>query len=89
MLQKIFDMFKKKSVKSDAQENRVTFSIMGMHCVSCSLNIDATLEDLPGVTKSETSYAKAKTFVTFDSSLVSISDMQKSIEELGYKVTAI
>ena len=89
MLQNIFDMFKKKSDKKDAQASRAIFSINGMHCVSCSMNIDANLEDLPGVTQAKTSYAKAKTVVSFDASQVTISDLQKSIEALGYKAAAI
>ncbi|HSW89356.1 MAG TPA: heavy-metal-associated domain-containing protein [Patescibacteria group bacterium] len=63
------------------------FKITGMHCVSCSMNIDGELEDLPGVQKSETSYAKQETRVEFNSTLVSEVDIKKIISGLGYGVS--
>ena len=42
-----------------------TFSVTGMHCASCGMLIDETLEDeVPGVTRSETSVRKRRTVVT-------------------------
>lgn len=86
MFKFIVDILKKKSNKKDSHESRAIFLINGMHCVSCSLNIDAALEEKDGVTESKTSYAKAETSVLFDSSKVTIPELQKSIEDLGYSV---
>lgn len=42
-----------------------TFSVAGMHCASCGMLIDETLEDeVAGVTRSETNVRKGRTFVT-------------------------
>lgn len=65
------------------------FKISGMHCSSCALNIDFDLEDLPGVKKSSTNYAKSETVVEFDSSQVSISSLQSQISKTGYDCAVI
>ncbi len=56
--------------------------------MSCSLNIDSELEDLPGVKSSNTSYAKQQTTVEYDPSLVNPSQFRAAIESLGYKIVA-
>ncbi len=42
------------------------FKIEGMHCSSCAITIDMDLEDLDGVGKAQTSYAKSETEIEFD-----------------------
>ena len=42
------------------------FKITDMHCSSCVLTIDMALEDLEGVKKSQTSYAKGEVEVELD-----------------------
>ena len=61
------------------------FSIQGMHCSSCAMTIDWELEDLPGVEKAATSYAKATTEVTFDPSRTSLEALVAAIERAGFK----
>ena len=46
--------------------------IDGMHCTSCSMSIDMDLEDLEGVSKAQTSYAKQETEVEFDPEKISL-----------------
>ncbi|MCB9801306.1 MAG: heavy-metal-associated domain-containing protein [Pseudomonadales bacterium] len=65
---------------------KVTFTIKGMHCTSCSMNIDGELEDTLGVISATTSYAKAQTVVEFVPSIVSRDDLKKVIENLDYTV---
>lgn len=60
--------------------------IQGMHCASCAMNIDDELEDIDGVRKSKTSYARQRTRVEFDEALVSLSAISATIETLGYGV---
>lgn len=46
------------------------FTVTGMHCASCGLLIDETLEDeVPGVQRAETSVRKGRTVVTADDGL--------------------
>lgn len=44
-----------------------TFAVTGMHCASCGLLIDETLEDeVAGVRRAETSVRRGRTVVTTD-----------------------
>lgn len=65
---------------------KITLSIVGMHCVSCSMNIDDALEELPGVENSTTSYARSTTEVTFDPAQVSQEKIVQTIKDTGYQV---
>ena len=64
------------------------FCIDGMHCSACALNIDLDLEELAGVTKASTNYAKQITEVTYNSEMVSEEQIVASISKSGYRVTA-
>ena len=63
-----------------------TFKISGMHCVACALNIDLDLEEIPGVKKSQTNYAKQETVVEFDNSKITPEIIKSTIAKTGYKV---
>jgi copper chaperone CopZ len=65
------------------QEQR--FTVTGMTCTSCAMSIDEELEDLAGVTYSETSYAKAQLDVTYDESQVTPDRIMGLVRELGYE----
>lgn len=76
-----------KSKPASANTKTLECAIGGMHCSSCAMNIDGALEDLPGVVTSDTSYAKAKTTVTYDESQVRLEKIKAAIEAEGYTVT--
>lgn len=63
---------------------KVRLKIDGMHCASCSLNIDFDLEDLDGVISSKTSYAKQETEVEFDEEKVDVELIVKTVLNTGY-----
>lgn len=60
------------------------FKITGMHCTSCAITIDMDLEDLDGVKRAQTSYAKAETEVEFDSNKISDNLILETIKKSGY-----
>ncbi|WP_280459489.1 heavy-metal-associated domain-containing protein [Nocardia carnea] len=60
------------------------FHIDGMHCGSCALLIDDTLEDLPGVRATQTSMKKARSTVDLDPAVNTAEDVIAAITELGY-----
>lgn len=64
--------------------SKVVLQIVGMHCTSCALTIDMDLEDLPGVKKANTSYAKSITEVEFDAELVNLDAIVHTIAKTGY-----
>jgi copper chaperone CopZ len=77
----MLNIFKKKP-----QGETVVFKIDGMHCTSCSMNIDGELEDVDGVIEAKTSYAKAKTEIVYDPTKVKIEKLKQVIESLEYSV---
>lgn len=79
--------WKSKKTIDGSTLRTVQIKLNGMHCVSCSLNIDGAVEDLPGVKSSSTSYAKGESRVEFDPSTVSEDRIKAAIEQLGYKVS--
>jgi P-type Cu+ transporter len=60
------------------------FKILGMHCVSCAMNIDGELEDTEGVKSCNTSYAKQETEVEFDEKKVDEEKIVEIIKSVGY-----
>ncbi len=75
----MFGLFKQKSKGIVA-----TFAISGMHCVSCSLNIDGALEDTEGVIQSRSHFAKGVTMVQYDPTKISLTELKDVIEKAGY-----
>lgn len=76
----MFNFFKKPQGKN------IIFTIRGMHCNSCAMNIDGELEDTQGVFSAETNYAKSRTTVTYDPTKVSEGRLKEVIKSLGYLV---
>lgn len=77
----MFNFFKKQSVGTT-----ITLKLSGLHCSSCSLNIDSEIEDLPGVISTSTSYAKQESTITYDPKLTGPTQFKPVIEKLGYTV---
>ena len=77
----MFNFFKKKP-----KGQSITLNLEGLHCSSCSLNIDSEIEELPGVYSVATSYAKQVSTIDYDPKMVNPKDFIKVIEGLGYKV---
>ncbi|NWF67496.1 MAG: heavy-metal-associated domain-containing protein [Chloroflexi bacterium] len=62
------------------------FQIKGMHCVSCAMNVEGALEDLPGVKTARVNYAKASAEVEFDEQEVNEKQMIEAIQKAGYAI---
>ena len=65
------------------------FKIIDMHCSSCALTIDMDLEDLDGVTKAQTSYAKAECEIEFDPAKLELNILIETIKKAGYTVVDV
>lgn len=64
---------------------KLKLKIEGMHCISCAMNIDFDLEDIQGVKKSQTSYARQETIVEFDGKIVEEEKLIDQVKKTGYK----
>jgi copper chaperone len=60
------------------------FQIEGMHCGSCAILIDETLEDLPGVVGTRTSMRQGRSVVELNPASCEPRDIVAAIGELGY-----
>jgi Cu+-exporting ATPase len=64
-----------------------SLQITGMTCAACAIRIEKGLNKLPGVTKANVNLAMELAHVEFSSGVVSIDDIKKKVEQLGYKAT--
>lgn len=65
------------------------FKITGMHCSSCAITIDMDLEDMEGISKSHTSYAKGETEVELDPGKVKDTLVVEIIKKSGYEAIPV
>ncbi|GED32039.1 heavy metal translocating P-type ATPase [Brevibacillus centrosporus] len=63
----------------------VDFQLEGMTCAACANRIEKGLNKIPGVTKATVNFAMETAHVEYSPSEVSVSDMQKKVQQLGYK----
>lgn len=61
-------------------------TVTGMHCVSCSLNIQKFLKMTPGITDVNVNFAASTAFVTYDEAVLSPKAVRQIIRDLGYGV---
>lgn len=61
------------------------FQLEGMTCAACANRIEKGLNKLPGVMNATVNFAMETARVEYSASEVSITDMQKKVEQLGYK----
>lgn len=73
--------------KPHLQGETLKLKISGMHCSSCAMNIDNSLEDISGVISSKTNYAKGETEITYQPGQSIDVPAKKAIEALGYQLT--
>jgi copper chaperone CopZ len=76
--------FLKPKIQNENLET-VSLNLSGLHCTSCAVNIDLTLEDTPGIHNSSTDYAKSVSKITFDPQKTNLKSIKKVISNLGYQ----
>lgn len=59
----------------------------GMHCGSCAMLVDLTVNELPGVDSSVTDLGEASTIVTYDDAVTSVDAIIAAIKGAGYDAT--
>jgi len=63
-------------------------TISGMTCAACANRIEKGLNGLPGVSKATVNLALETARIEYSSSQVSVSDVIRKVEQLGYKAAA-
>ncbi len=64
----------------------ISLPIAGMHCANCAANIDKMLGNLKGVEKTNVNFAAEQALVSFDTDILSLSEITDKIHASGYKV---
>jgi mercuric ion transport protein len=67
-------------------KQQVKFTIQGMTCSGCELEVNNELSKVNGVIAFKTSYANKNSLVTFDKSKVDVKTIEAAINKTGYKV---
>ena len=69
-----------------SEYNRKVFPILGMDCLACALTIEKRLRKLEGVKEAKVNYMTQNVVITYNSSKIGIPEIEKAIEELGYRI---
>lgn len=64
--------------------DKSTLVVAGMHCASCTILIDETLEEIPGVVSSSTDLRRQTTTVEYDPAQTSLAAITDELVKLGY-----
>ncbi len=67
-------------------KSKITIDIEGIHCADCALNIERSVEHLPGVLSAEVSYVLSSATVYYDPHRVEEEKIKKAITKPGYVV---
>ncbi|WP_047155462.1 heavy metal translocating P-type ATPase, partial [Aneurinibacillus tyrosinisolvens] len=67
------------------EQKQTTIGITGMTCAACATRIEKGLNKLPGVTKATVNLALETAHVEYAPSEVSIEEMVRKVDKLGYK----
>ena len=78
-----------KNLGFSLHSDEVTLRIEGMHCASCTMNVENFLIRLDGVFDVKADLTTNTAFVRYDKSKVTIDDMEEIIEKLGFKLLGI
>ncbi|WP_312652525.1 heavy metal translocating P-type ATPase [Aminipila sp.] len=62
-----------------------TMKIEGMTCASCAKNVEKATRKLNGVTEANVNFATEKLTISYEPTLVKVSEIKKAVEKAGYK----
>lgn len=68
-----------------AANKTVVIEVEGMTCAGCEPHINETLKELKGVATSEASYQNKNVKVVYNPNQISLEQIKKAIDEIGYK----
>lgn len=75
----------KAGYKAKTEAVTKTLSVEGMTCASCSNAVERVTRKLEGVEEANVNLATEKLFITYDPSILRISEIKKAVEKAGYK----
>lgn len=70
----------------DNSKKKAEIKISGMHCASCALNIEKSLQSMEGVENAQVNFGTEKATVSYDSKKLQLQELEKKVEDNGYEV---
>src|SRR4030065_1286415 len=67
-------------------KSKIVVNIDSIHCADCALNIERSVEHLPGVLSAEVSYVLSTATIHYDPHRVEEEQIKKAITKPGYAV---
>lgn len=64
----------------------LSLPVQGMTCASCVAHVEGALKELPGVSRVNVSLAAGKANLTFNPAQVTLAEMRRAVEGVGYVV---
>ncbi len=64
----------------------ISLKISGMSCASCAVSIEKALKRIDGVKSANVNFATERATVEYSPELVSIIDLRKAVQDVGYRV---
>lgn len=64
---------------------KAIINVVGMHCASCVATIEDALKKSPGVLDAKVNFSTEQAFISYDPTKISIQQLQRIIENAGYK----
>lgn len=77
----------KAGFKANTESVSKTLSVEGMTCASCSNAVERVTRRLEGVEEANVNLATEKLFITYDPSVLRLSEIKKAVEKAGYKAS--
>jgi len=71
---------------ADDSKKKAEIKISGMHCASCALNIEKSLQDMEGVEDAHVNFGTEKATVKYDPDKLQLLELEKKVEDTGYGV---
>jgi copper chaperone CopZ len=65
---------------------KTTIKVEGMTCAGCEKSIESNLKEIPGIVDVKANHEDSATFVSFDSTLLSLATIKEGIVQTGYQV---
>ncbi len=67
-------------------KKKAEIKISGMHCASCALNVEKTLQDVEGVEDAQVNFGTEKATVEYDPDKVELGKLEEKVQDAGYGV---
>jgi Cu+-exporting ATPase len=72
--------------REEEKTREISLKISGMSCASCAATIEKALRSLDGVKSANVNFATERATVEYLPDLVSVLDLRKTVEDVGYRV---